>query len=114
MIRLTPTRLTWLAAILLWMVCSRIPWLLNLAANAGLSLVLLISGYCLLWYAHRALFNGLVDPKGKCVLITGETGHLVSTFLKGALRFVVRGAMMEWSGIISIHSGLSSTLLRLV
>ncbi|KAH7939188.1 hypothetical protein HPB52_008130 [Rhipicephalus sanguineus] len=58
------------AAVLLWLAAQRLPSLLTAVTNVSLAVLALYSGYWLLWYARRALFNGLVDPKGKCVLIT--------------------------------------------
>ncbi|KAL3195136.1 hypothetical protein MRX96_045756 [Rhipicephalus microplus] len=82
----------------IWWLCLRVPWLLDLATNAGLLFVFLMSGYCLLWYAHRVLFNGLVDPKGKCVLITGcDTGFgnmLAKQLAEGGF-FVYAGCLDE-------------------
>ncbi|XP_077494725.1 short-chain dehydrogenase/reductase family 9C member 7-like [Amblyomma americanum] len=98
MYNLTAARLTSVAAALLWLLALRIPWLLNLATNVGLLLLTLTAGYWLLWYAHRALFNGNVDPKGKCVLITGcDTGfgHMLAAQLAEEGFFVFAGCLDE-------------------
>lgn len=49
--------------------------LLALATNSVLFVLALCAGYWLSWCVCRACFNGLVDAKGKSVLITGcDTG----------------------------------------
>ncbi|XP_077494726.1 retinol dehydrogenase 7-like [Amblyomma americanum] len=95
---LTVAQLTLPAAALLWLVASRIPILLAGATNVGLTLLTLSAGYWLLWHARRAFFNGLVDPKGKAVLITGcDTGfgHMLAKQLASDGFFIFAGCLDE-------------------
>ncbi|KAL3195134.1 hypothetical protein MRX96_045754 [Rhipicephalus microplus] len=84
------------AAVFLWLAAQRLPSVLSAVTNVSLTVLALYCGYWFLWYSRRALFNGLVDPKGKCVLITGcDTGfgHLLAMQLAREGFFVYAGCL---------------------
>ncbi|KAK8763978.1 hypothetical protein V5799_033407 [Amblyomma americanum] len=94
----TVAQLTLPAAIVLWLAASRTPLLLAVATNVGLALLTLSGGYWLLWHARRVFSNGLVEPKGKAILITGcDTGfgHMLAKQLASDGFFVFAGCLDE-------------------
>ncbi|XP_077528688.1 retinol dehydrogenase 7-like [Haemaphysalis longicornis] len=94
----TVPHLTVPAAVLLFLLASRSPLLVDIAAIVGMVLLTLCSGYLLLCCARRAFFNGTVVPTGKSVLITGcDTGfgYLLATQLAGEGFFTYAGCLDE-------------------
>ncbi|KAH6924656.1 hypothetical protein HPB50_021797 [Hyalomma asiaticum] len=92
----TVAQLTVPAAVLLWLAAQRLSSLLSAVTSLSLAVLALYTGYWLLWYLRRAFFNGLVDPKGKCVLITGcDTGfgHMLARQLASDGFFVFAGCL---------------------
>ncbi|XP_077529395.1 retinol dehydrogenase 7-like [Haemaphysalis longicornis] len=104
MITLAP--LTIPTALLLWHIACRMEWLLDIATITGLLLITLSSAYWGLWHIRRIFFNGLIDPTGKCVLITGcDTGfgHLLAAQLASEGFFVYAGCLDENGHGASLH-----------
>ncbi|XP_077494728.1 retinol dehydrogenase 7-like [Amblyomma americanum] len=94
----TVSQVTIPAAITLWLLASQSPLLLSAATNVGLALLTLSGAYWFLWHARRALFNGLIDAKGKAVLITGcgrGFGHMLAKQLASDGFFVFAGCSNE-------------------
>ncbi|XP_037580992.1 retinol dehydrogenase 7 [Dermacentor silvarum] len=110
----TVAQLTIPAAALVWLAAQRLPSLLSAATNLSLVVLALYSGYWLVWHARRALFNGLVDPKGKCVLITGcdsGFGHMLAMQLAKEGYFVFAGCLDENSDGAKVIKNAENTLL---
>ncbi|XP_049511925.1 retinol dehydrogenase 7 isoform X1 [Dermacentor silvarum] len=97
---LTINRLLLVAAPCTWALASTVPVLAVTFANLGFAFIVILVSYWSLWHFRQLFFNGLVNHKGKAVLITGcDTGfgHLLADRLAEE-GFLVFAGCLEAAG----------------